>query len=187
MINLLPTQQKTDIIAARANIILIRYIGIIILAFVFILAIFTTSETVLSGTLETAKSRIEANTIKADVYTSTQQEVNNLSSKLSDAKMQLDSDISYSTILTEIGKLTPSGVVIKDMTLNDSALKGSPLAITAYAQSTAEVSTLQRQFQSSPLFTQVSLQQTNTSGGIDSYPVSVSLSVTFNKNGIGAK
>lgn len=184
MINLLPNGKKDDILAARANVILLRYIGIIVIALVFILVIFAASESVLNRTMETARSRIEANSVKADVYSTTQQEVDTLSGKLSEAKTLLNSDIRYSTVLTEMGRLTPAGVIIKQVTLNDAAFNGTPLKITAYARSTAEASTLQTQLQTSSLFSQVSLQQTDTSNGISGYPVTVSLNVSLNKGGL---
>lgn len=184
MINLLPNGKKDDILAARANVILLRYIGIIVIAFLFTLLIFSTSKSVLSGTMETAQSRIETNSVKADVYSSTQQEVSALSSKLSDTKALLNNDIRYSQVLTELGRLTPAGVIIKQLTLNDATFNGTPLKLTAYARSTAEASTLQTQLQSSSLFSQVSLQQTDTSGGISGYPVAISLNVSLNKGGL---
>lgn len=184
MINLLPNGKKDDILAARANVILSRYIGIIVIAITFILAIFAASESVLNRTMETAQSRIDANSVKADVYSNTQQEVDALSSKLSETKTLLNGDVRYSKVLTEIGRLTPAGVIIKQITLNDAAFNGTPLKITAYARSTAEASTLQTQLQTSPLFSQVSLQQTDTSNGISGYPVTISLNVSLNKGGL---
>lgn len=184
MINLLPNGKKDDILAARANIILARYIGIVLLGYAFVFMIFATSQSVLDRTMETAQSRIETNTVKADVYTSTQQEVTALSSKLSEAKSLLNNDVRYSEILPKIGALIPSGVVLKELTLNDSAISGTPLKITAYARSTAEASTLQTQLQSSGLFSQVSIQKTDTSGGISGYPVVVSLSASIKKGGV---
>ena len=181
MINLLPNNTKNDIQAARENVILSRYIAIIVLAIIFILILFATSKIILTQTMETAQSRIETSSTKADTYSATQQQISELSDKLSDAKSLLDNDVRYSVILTTIAQNTPEGVVIKKLSLDTSIINGSPLEIIAYARSNTEASLLQTQFQSSGIFTQVSLKQTDASSGISGYPVAVTLSVTINK------
>lgn len=184
MINLLPDQRKDDIRAARANVIILRYLGIIVLALVFLTGALFASHSILKVTMEANEEIISSNDVKADVYSETRQQVDALSAKLSDAKGILDQEIRYSQILVQIGQLTPPGTILDNLTLDASSFAGTPVEITAYAKSAAEATTLQTQFQSSTLFSQVNLKSTETSGGIDGYPAKISLSVVMNKAGI---
>lgn len=184
MINLLSNGQKDDIRAARANVILLRYIGILLLAILFIAATFYVSYTVLRTTMESNDAIIVSNDIKADVYSDTKQEVDALSAKLNEAKAILDQEVRYSQVLPKLGQLTPAGTVLGDLELNSASFAGNPVDVTAYAKSTNEASVLQSQFQSSPLFSQIVIKGTEENGGIEGYPVKISLSVVFNKAGI---
>jgi len=184
MINLLATSRKSQIIAARVNLILVRYIGIILLALIFMSATLFISYTVLRSTLESAQARVEASDVKADVYSQTSQQVAALSAQLSEAKTVLSQDVHYSRILTQIGQLIPAGVVLNSLDITESSINGIPLTIKAYARSTSEATRLQTQLQSSPLFTQVSLQDTASTGGIDGYPAVITLSVSLNRAGV---
>lgn len=184
MINLLSNERKDDIRAARANVILLRYIGIMLLAIVFIIGIFYVSYSVLRTTMESNEAIISSNDIKADVYSETRQEVEALSAKLNEAKSILNQEVRYSQLLPKIGQLMPAGTVLGTLELNDSSFAGVPVDLIAYAKSTNEASTLQSQFQGSPLFSQVVIKGTEESGGLEDYPVKISLSVVFNKAGI---
>lgn len=184
MINLLSNDQKDDIRAARTNVILLRYMGIILLALVFIVGIFYVSYTVLRTTMDSNDATIASNDLKADVYNDTKKEVDALSAKLNEAKTILDQEVRYSQLLPKLGQLMPAGTVLGDLELSNSSFVGAPVDLVAYAKSTNEAGVLQSQFQSSPLFTQVIIKGTEESGGLEDYPIKISLSVVFNKAGI---
>lgn len=184
MINLLSDERKEEIRAARANVILLRYMTIIILAFAFISGALYVSYTVLTTTMKNAETLIASNDVKADVYSETKTEVDALSAKLSDTKEILDQEVRYSQVLVQIGQLMPKGTVMGDFTLNTASFNGEAVEIKAYAKSTAEASVLQSNFQSSPLFVNVNLKGTESSQEVEGYPVVVSMSVTLSKAGI---
>lgn len=184
MINLLSNDQKDDIRAARANVILVRYMGIILLALVFIVGIFYVSYTVLRTTMDSNDAIIASNDLKADVYSDTKKEVDALSAKLNEAKTILNQEVRYSQLLPKLGQIMPAGTVLGDLELSNSSFVGTPVDLVAYAKSTNEAGVLQSQFQSSPLFTQVTIKGTEESGGLEGYPIKISLSVVFNKAGI---
>ncbi len=184
MINLLSDERKDDIRAARANVILLRYTALIVLALVFLGGALYTSYSILTLTMQANEEIISANDVKADVYSETKQEVDALSAQLTDAKSALDQETRYSQILVQIGQLTPPGTVLDNLTLDAASFNGTPVEITAYAKSTAEATTLQSQFQNSSVFSQVSLKSTDASSGIDGYPTKILLSVTLNKAGV---
>lgn len=184
MINLLATERKAEIRAARVNVTLVQYIIILLLAFAFISGIFYYSLVTLQSTMASADSLVEANDIKADVYSDTRQQVASLEANLSEAKSVLDQEVRYSKLLVGIGQLLPAGTIIESLPLDDTALNGAPIQIKAYAKTSADTVALQERLKSSPLFTSISVQATSESDGISGYPVSITMSVVFNKAGV---
>lgn len=184
MINLLANGRKSEISAARANIVIVRYTLIVLLAIAFIGGTMAISYSVLQSTMASAEARITANDTKASVYNDTKQQVDTLSAQLNDTKTILNQEVRYSKVLVKIGQLMPKGTVLDSVDLSSAAFNGTPVTIKAYARSTAEGGALQSQFQASPLFSQVALQGTQTSGGITGYPVVVTLTVALNRAGI---
>ena len=184
MINLLSTERKDEIKAARVNVILLRYMAILSLAFVFIGAALYVSHSVLKATHASAEELIATNDVKADVYSETKQQVTALSAKLNDTRIILDQEIHYSQVLVEIGQLMPAGTVLGDLTLNAASFSGEAVEIKAFAKSTNEAGMLQSNFQGSRLFSQVTLKGTETNQENSEYPVTVSMSVVLNRAGI---
>jgi Tfp pilus assembly protein PilN len=184
MINLLSVERTDEIRAARMNVILVRYKLLIALALVFIGAALYVSYTVLDSTMASAEKRIQANDLKADVYKDTKQQVDELSAKLNESKTILDQEIRYSQALVKIGQLMPAGTVLGDLTLSTASFNGLPLEIKAYAKTTNEAGLLQNNFQSSGLFSNVTIKSTETSQEIDGYPVTIAMTVMLNKAGI---
>lgn len=184
MINLLATNRKAELSAARTNIIILRYMGIVILAFAFIFGVFYTTYQVLQDTMKSSNELIMANDGKAAAYSETQQQVNALDAQLTETRGILNSEIRFSQVLVRIGQAMPAGTVIANITLTNEAFFGTPIEMKAYAKSSAEATQLQSQLQTSPLFSQVTLQSTETSGGTATHPAVVTLSVTLNGAGI---
>lgn len=184
MINLLADNRKDEIKAARVNVFLIRYTAILLLAFAFISIALYVSYTVLGVTMKNAESLIASNDVKANVYSETSQEVDALSAKLNDTKYILNQEVRYSQVLVQMGQLMPKGTILGDVTLNTASFNGEPVELKAYAKSTAEAGLLQTQFQGSRLFTRVTLSSTETKEEVDGYPVSITMSVVFNRAGI---
>ncbi len=75
MINLLPGERKAEIRAARTNVVVLRYTGILLMAVGFILGSLYVSYALLQSTMASAESQISANDVKADVYSSTKEQV----------------------------------------------------------------------------------------------------------------
>lgn len=185
MINLLATDRKDEIKAARVNVILMRYMSILILAFGFIAGALFVSYTVLNSTMTNAENIISTNDIKTDVYSETKEKVDGLSAKLNQTKATLNQEVRYSQVLVKLGQLMPPGTVLGDVKLNTASFNGQAVEIKAYAKSTNETGQLQSAFQSSPLFSQpVTITGTETNQEVDGYPVTISMSVVLNKAGI---
>lgn len=182
MINLMPDDAKKELRAARTNVVLIRYIGIITLAVLFLLTILVGGYMVLGRTQESAKQLIAANDLKADVYSTTEAQVATLSAGLSEARGILDQEILYSKVLMGIGQLMPKGTVIDKIELDSSSFGTSPVTLQVYAKTTGDTVSLQSNFKNSPLFSNVTFQTvSDNSGALDGYPVSATLVLTFNR------
>lgn len=181
MINLLPPQVKEDIKAARTNVVLVRYMAILGVAALFILAIVAYSYVTMTATEANIKQVITANDTKSDVYSSTQQEVDALSSQLLDAKALLAGETRYSKLLLSIGSAMPAGTVLEKIELKQDSIGGAPIIVKAFAKNSSVAATLQQQLRSSPYIQTVGVQSTNESSGIDGYPISISLSISLKK------
>lgn len=184
MINLLADVRKNEIKAARANVILARYAVIALLALAFLAGALYVSHSVLKVTMKNAEDIIAANDVKADVYSGTKERVDALSAKLSEAKTVLDQESRYSTVLVKLGQAMPKGAVLGEAIFKSENFNGTPAEITAYTRSTGEATLLQSQLQNSGVFSQVSLKGTEATGGIEGYPVVVTMSVTLNRAGV---
>jgi len=181
MINLMPDDAKKEIRAARLNVILARYIVVILIAAGFLALLLAGSSIVLTQTKESAQRLIEANSTKADVYSTTKSQVQALSASLSETKNILDQEVLYSKVLMNIGQQMPPGTVISSLSLNAASFTGTPVAIKAYAKTTDDAVTLRQRFQSSPFFTNVNFDSVSDTAGIEGYPVGVSMTLTITR------
>lgn len=185
MINLLPSAKKSEIRAARTNVILIRYIAIIVLASAFIFSAMYVTHTVLAMTKTSSEEVIASNDLKASVYSATKTQVDTLSSSLTQAKTLLDQEVLYSKVLVDIGQLMPPGTVFDKLALDSSSFSGTPTTTKIYAKTSADVVTLRENFARSPIFTGVNIQTVVETGStMDGYPVSADITFTLNKAGV---
>jgi len=181
MINLLPDTTKKEIRSARVNVILSRYIIIILFAFAFLMLLLAGSYVVLTQNKQSAERLVTTNDTKADVYSSTKAQVESLSTSLSQTKTILDQEVLYSNVLMNIGQLMPAGTVLNSLNLNTASFSGTPVTVKAYAKTTQNAVALREKFQSSPIFANVNFESISDTGGISGYPVSVSITLTVTK------
>jgi Tfp pilus assembly protein PilN len=181
MINLMPDDAKKEIRSARVNMILTRYIFIILFAFGFLILLLGGSYVVLTQTKASAQRLIDTNGTKAEVYSTTKAQVDALSSRLSETKSILNKEILYSNVLMNIGRQMPAGTVIDSIVLDTASFAGTPITLKAYAKTTNAAVALREKFQSSPIFTKVNFESISDTTGIDGYPVSVSMTLTVTK------
>lgn len=181
MINLMPDNAKKEIRAARMNVILSRYIIVILFAFSFLALLLAGSYFVLTQTKNAALQLTDANATKAEVYASTKAQVDALSGSLSQTKTILNDEVLYSNVLMNIGQQMPAGTVLSSITLDTASFTGTPITLKAYAKTNNAVVALRQKFQSTPIFTSINFDSVSDSGGIDGYPFSVSMTLTVTK------
>lgn len=181
MINLMPDTEKKEIRAARANVILARYIVIILMAFAFLLLLLAGSYVVLTQTKDSATKLMDANSNKAAVYSATKAQVDSLSASLTQTKTILNQEVLYSNVLINIGQQMPAGTVLDKIALNSASFTGTPVSLKAYAKTTNDAVALREKFQSTPIFTNVNFSSVSDSAGIPGYPVSVTMTLVVTK------
>ncbi|MFZ2126111.1 MAG: PilN domain-containing protein [Candidatus Microsaccharimonas sp.] len=182
MINLMPDDAKREIRAARANVVLVRYITILLISAAFLALVVWGSYLLLGQIHTSAQQQITANDTQAAVYSQTKQQVDSLSAGLTEAKTILDQEILYSNVLVNIAQQMPANTVIDKLTLDSNSFIGTPLTLKVYAKSSNDAVALRDRFQSSPFFSNVSFESvSDTSGGITGYPVSATITLTLNR------
>lgn len=182
MINLLPTDKKAQIRAARTNVVLVRYIFIILFALAFILGTMYVAYRVLTLTKTSSEQTIASNDLKAGAYNETKTQVDTLNASLGEAKTLLDQEIRFSKVLTNIAKLAPQGTVLDRLTLDAESFGINPVTTKVYGKTAADISQLKSNFEQSPLLTGVTIQPIVEAGeGTEAYPVSSTITFTLNR------
>jgi len=186
MINLLADTKKSDIAAARVNLILTRYIDIIILAFLFLGGALFVSYTILTSIKDNADALIEANSSKTSERTAAAtQQVEQLRSTLAQAQASLANEARYSQVLVKLGQALPSGTILDDLTLTTTNVaNGVPTTITVYARTADDAKKTLQQLQTSGLFSSVVAGETKAAGGPEGYPVTAPFTVIFNRGNL---
>jgi hypothetical protein len=181
MINLLPTDTKRELRAARTNALLIRYTVILIIAGIFANVVLAGSYFLLTQTKESQEMLIEANDTKAQAFSDTQNEISALSATLSGARGVLDQQLAYSKALRNIGSSMPAGTIIEKLDLSATSFNGTtPLTLDVYATTNDATVALRDQLSAAGYFSNINLDSVSESGGIDGYPISASLTMTLN-------
>lgn len=185
MINLLPVDKKSEIRAARTNVILVRYITIILLALAFIFGAMYVTYTVLGLTKTSAEKTIASNDIKASIYSETKAQVDGLSASLAQTKLLLDQETRYSKIFVNIAQLMPPGTVFDKLVLDSNSFNGTPISTKVYAKTSADAVMLRQNFERSPMFTSATFQtMVETGSTVEGYPVSVDMTFTLNRTAV---
>jgi len=181
MINLLPDDYKKQLRAARANVTIARYTGVIVLAFGFLVLVLFGSYLLLSQTKASADLLIESNSTDASEFADTQQQITALSANLAGAQTLLDAQTSYATVFRSIGEQKPDGTIIQSIELTPETFGGAPVTLQVYATSTEETVRLRENLQSSPMFANINVASISENDGIDGYPIGASLTMVINR------
>lgn len=183
MINLLPTNDKRQLQAARTNNLLIRYNILMLAVLVFLGLAIGVTFVYLNTVKANSQSVIEGNAARVSDYASVQKEANQFRANLATAKQILSHEVTYSNVVLEIAALLPAGVVLQNLSL-DANTFGTPITLIANTKSYDSAIALKNSFQASPLFSDVhftTIASTTAGDAAAQYPVTVNLSVTIKK------
>lgn len=122
MINLLPEERKSDINAARTNVLLLRYnfisLGLLGLVIVLCAGLYL----VLNDSSTTAQRVVETNSAQATKYAKVETDANKYTKDLSVASQIFKNSISYTDLIISITKLLPPHVILEGLVFNSSSL-----------------------------------------------------------------
>ncbi|RYF37380.1 MAG: hypothetical protein EON97_01295 [Chitinophagaceae bacterium] len=183
MINLLPTEYKNELRAARMNVVLMRYNIITAGAVVFLILACGAFFTILLTNKSAAEETNRINEAKAQSYDSTKTAAEEYRSNLATAKQILSTEVNYTDVVFGITELLPAGVVLSDINLSKADF-GNQTTVTAQAKNYTAVTKLKESFQNSKVFSNasfLSVTDTSTEGAASAYPLNVTLSVKVSK------
>ena len=179
----MPDNAKKQLKAARTNVLLVRYMLVLFFAALFLLMILFGAYYLLDQTRTSAQQLIDANESKAEVFSATQSQVNNLSESLSVVTSIVNQEIRYSNVLVNLAQQMPAGTVFKSINFDSTSFSGTPVTLTVYARTTDAAVALQDRFQTSPYFSAVNFQEISDGDTtIDGYPVTATMSLIYNRS-----
>lgn len=178
MINLLPPDDKKQIRAGRINVLLLRYnillgSGIVFLGLAIGFAYFF-----LMTSKQIAEDTIADNTKKEGSYAEVKTQAETFRAQLSTSKNILDGQISYAKAALVIAKLLPTGTALNALKLDETSFT-TPLLLTVNIQDEASAAQLLKNFQDSPLFSNVTKGKISIGQG--AYPYTMELTVSMSK------
>lgn len=179
MINLLPTDEKREILAGRTNRLLVRYIFLLLMVMLMTVIVFGFVWLYLNTTRSTNQEKIAENEQSSLELRDDQLAINNFRANLQTAKTILNKQVNYSTILLRVASTVPEGVVL-DNFLFDPATLGTPTVLNARAKNDAAVLKLKDSFVSSKYYSDVRFNTIdNNDSKTDPYPQHITITVTY--------
>jgi hypothetical protein len=180
MINLLSDSYKQEIRAARNNVLLVRYILLLVAGAAFLAISLGVAFYYLSSIKANAEHTITENSQKEGSYAKVRAEAEEFRSTLSQAKTILDQQVSYSSAIIAITHLLPPGTALESLKLDSKSFSG-PMTLSVKVSGESAAKDLLDRFQASSDVT--SVQKGNISVSDDAhYPYTMDLSVTFSKD-----
>lgn len=186
MINLLPPDDKKQLVASRTNSLLLRY-SVLLGIFVAVLAVEIVGMTFV---VDLGKSQNEAviqeNEAKTAGYAATRQKSEAFRSNLATAKYILDKQVPYTTLIFALAGSLPAGAVINTLSI-DPATFGTSTTITVNTTSYQKAIDVKNSLQNAkvnnttPLFTSVSFQSVAASESASNYPYTAVYNITYSK------
>lgn len=184
MINLLPYEHKQEIRAGRTNVLLIRYILILIAAAIVLSGLTIGTYLTLNSTKANAEIKVAENQTRVNEYQSIKTQADSFRADLATAKSILDSNVSFSKLIYKIAETVPRNVILSDLALDPKSF-GSSLTMTASAKTFNDATKLKDSFiKNDQIFSNVQLQTIRSETTDDAYPVKVNISVVINKGAL---
>lgn len=184
MINLLPDEHKQEIRAGRTNVVLVRYIAILICAALVLSGLSVGTYLTLNSTKANADVKVAQNQARVNQFQATKVQADSFRADLATAKGILDSNVSFSKLIYKIADTVPRNVVLSDLNLDPNTF-GSSVTMTANAKSFNDAAKLKDSFiKNDQIFSNVRLQTIRSETSGEAYPVKVSLSVVINKGAL---
>lgn len=180
MINLLPPQEKRQILAGQTNVILWRYCIVSLLLAALLFTITGGVYYIMTRAKADAETTIASSNQEAAKYQEVQQKVTEFTNNLTTAKTILDKEVRYSKIAIKIAQSLPSGIVLQSLSL-DAKTFGTPTTLNALGKSYDDALRLKTSLEQSDAFQDVHLSSVAQASGENTgdYPISITINVTI--------
>ena len=182
MINLLPKENKKELHAARQNSFLLRYCILVFIVLILVALIFSGTYFIFKSTEMNSENIAQSNKNQASNLNKTKMEANDYQKNIMVAKKIFDSDISYSTILLKIAKITPDNTNLESLNLSPEMTK-QPTSLNIKANTYEDVIKLKNEYQTADFVDQVILanvQDNSDPQQNDDFPISATVYIKFN-------
>lgn len=181
MINLLPSDLKAEIRAAKLNSLLVNYLVIIVFAIIFLCLLAGGAYYILGDAKASADKSIADNNAKAAVYADTRSRAVELQENLTSARKALDANIDYSALLIGFAALMPEGVVIEKMELNSDVFSNGT-TVKILAKNTESILSFRDTLSRSVLVSNVKLGNVSNDNANEIYKAEGEMTFTFNRS-----
>ncbi len=184
MINLLPNEYKSEIRAARTNVLIVRYIILLLAGVVLIAGLLAATYFSLTLAQDAAKERVAENEKREAEFADTKKEADQFRSDLAIAKAIIDNEVQYSSLIYKISAVLPKNVILDSLSV-DSQTIGTQVTFSASAKSTNDALALKTAFENEKeLFSNVYFESITYQEEASSYKYKTSLSVVINKEAL---
>lgn len=171
MINLLSTEKKAEIRAARTNTILVRYILVLTLALGFIAGAFLVSKQSLETSQASAVAQLGSEGASPE----------EIALVTSEAASKERSTFRVSVFLERLAAALPANTVANTISIKQENINGTPINLSLYTTSETQPEQLSQALEMSGLFTNTALQSTTRNNkDVAGHPVKVTFSLTLN-------
>ncbi|EDK72237.1 Fimbrial assembly family protein [candidate division TM7 genomosp. GTL1] len=178
MINLLSPADKRQLVAARHNVVLLRYnfialFTIFVVGLIYVGAFFVTTRDRIA-----AQEQLNEDNTRTISYQNVRTEIQEFSKNLSTAKAILSNEVVYSTLITDIAKSLPNGTVLTSLTLTPGSF-GKQMSLSAAAKNYTRALELKSSLEKSDLFSDVSIESIGNAGPDNTSTTGYGLTVTL--------
>ncbi|HET8690190.1 MAG TPA: hypothetical protein VFL81_02035 [Candidatus Saccharimonadales bacterium] len=191
MINLLSSEHKRNLRAARVNVVLRRYVNLILLVAIIAALIFAAGYLLTRRERSQAAAAISENQSQIAQYDKVRHQAEQFETNLKSARVILSGQVTFSQLIVDIAKTLPAGTVLESLHIETQDIGGKPITLSARTVDSAVTPLkLKSALEASPLFSNVSIISIKRDTNLDNqtqptsqsaYPVSVSLSVSLTK------
>jgi hypothetical protein len=184
MINLISTASKTELRAARRNVVLRKYIFTMLALILVITASYAVGYAIMLSQELTYKQDLDQYKPQRAQYADAISKATEYNKNLLIAKSILSNELAFSTFTTIIAQTTPQDVVLGDLNIEIKDIS-KPLEFNFKAKSYEKVLSTKESFESSPYFNDAKIRSINKVTET-AYPYEFVLIITFERNTFSA-
>lgn len=179
MINLLAPDDRRQLAAARTNSLLLRYVILLGIFIVVLVAELGGAYLMLTTTKATDQATIDSNAQGTLSFAQTKNDLANFNADLATAKYILGQQVPYTTIILRLAAALPADATLDRVTIDPTTF-GTSTLLTVHTVSYPKAIEVKSSLQASGIFSDVSFQSISEHSD-GKYPYTASYNVTYSK------